>query len=109
MRYLLLLVFLFPSCSLYETLRTNAAKVEEVLGKTQAVVETGIAKYETAKAEADTDKDGTVSLTELLAYLAGTVGLGGITVAARNSKSNERKAKAEAKLDAIERRLSTLP
>jgi hypothetical protein len=143
MRYLLLLVFLLPSCSLYENLKENAERVNEGLAKIaagaeavkagaaagQKLVAAGVEKiqelgvrYETAKAEADTNKDGKTSAQEWLLYLAlGGGGLGGLEVGRRkmqreredllrrNAESDQRKARMEVELDAIKARLSTMP
>jgi len=51
----------------------------------------------------DRDKDGKVTLEELLAGLFGLGGAGGILTLVRNGKSNERKTKLEERLASLER------
>lgn len=58
-------------------LNDGLGKVNSVVSKVEAISATAQAKIEEVKANADTDKDGSISWGELLAYLtAGGGGLG---------------------------------
>lgn len=117
MRYILALLFLAittSSCTVYEKLRETAEKANEIVvaaNETVAVAHEAVAEAKSQwaahKAAADTDRDGTLTMDEILAYLAILLTGGGILV--RNGKSNERKARIEAQVDALNKRVSTIP
>lgn len=100
MKWVLCLVFLvFASCSLLQNLESVSAKIDSGMAK----LEQGIAKYQKAKFEADTNKDGKTDANEWIWWLLGATGLGGVAkLLQRNMKSDERKTKLEARLDALE-------
>ena len=118
MKFIMIIVALaaLSSCSLVESVKATAARTKELAGEVQAVV--AVAKdtlveakatYASAKAEADTDKDGKTSGDEWLTYLLlGGGGLGGLGAlakgAVRNAKSDGRKDRLEDRLAAIESR-----
>lgn len=99
MKCLLTLLFLLAaSCSVERA----AAKAAEVLDDAKAFYGDAKRTYEEARAAADTDQSGDVSIEEWLAYLAGIVGVGGGGLLARNAKSNARKDVMEAKIAKLE-------
>jgi hypothetical protein len=98
MRYLILLVFLFGSCSMAESVRKVADQASEVLAEARQT-------YEEARAAADVDQSGDVSVEEWLGYLAGLVGLGGGGLLARNAKSNARKTILESQVEEMSKKL----
>lgn len=93
------------SCSLY-------TKGRELIDDGRALVGEVKQIYAQAKADADTDGNGRTSKTEWFEWAAGG-GLAALITAilaavTRNGKSNERKAKTEAKVDEQDKRLGAL-
>lgn len=87
---------LLCSCSALESIERTVASIDKTVSETRA--------------EADVNKDGTVSGQEWRDYLLGLLGLGGLTgagaLARRNGQSNERKAKNEAEVAALAARVA---
>lgn len=86
-RWMVMLPFvvLLPSCSMMKNADEALAKLNDGLGKVNAVVAkveqisaVTQAKLDEVKANADTDKDGSISWGELLAYLFGAGGVLGV-------------------------------
>ncbi len=112
--FLLCILFLVPSCALVDSAREMVKTGTELVDTGRTIVDQGEkligqAKEEFAKAKAaaDTNKDGKTSFEEWWIYLLGLLGIGGAGVI-RNGKSNERKAKTEAKVDAQDERLKKI-
>lgn len=97
MKCLALALLLLPSCAFYDAAVKTVETAERVMAKVELTAE-----------EADANGDGKVSLTEMLIYLLGTLGVGGVPLLIRNAKSNERKAMAEARIEALDEKLAML-
>lgn len=108
MRTLFLALILFlPGCSVIDALKETAQQTNELVKTTKDLVNTTKAEFAKAKTAADTNKDGKTTLNEWWIYLLGLLGIGGAGVI-RNGRSNERKARTEGKLDAIEERVGKI-
>lgn len=103
-----LILFLFLAvlpflggCALYEKLNTVATRAAETVEAAKVATVEAKAAWAEHKAKADTDKDGSLSTAEIVAYLASLVGGGGGLLLARNAKSNARKDVMEAEIAAL--------
>lgn len=109
MRYLVIILFLFSGCTAYNAITEAAKKANETITAAKETVAAAEAAVVAAKTEwashkeaADTNRDGSLSIDEIIAYL--TLLLGGGAVMVRNAKSDARKTITEQRLDALERK-----
>lgn len=112
---LILLVSTFTSCATWNRTLEKIDDVTVRYDRLEELVNNFDSKTEEIKAvaqdalkfakDADKDADGKVSLMELITAVVTTLGLGGGALLVRNGKSNERKAKVEARLENVERAL----
>jgi len=103
MRLLMLCVLFLPACSVMRSLESAGQSARLLIDEGTALVREVQKEYQTAKAAADRDGDGKTSGEEWMMWALGLGGSGGVLAQLmRNGKSNERKAKMEARLDALE-------
>lgn len=121
MKHVLLIVslLLLTSCALQRSLESAAQKADAAVDQTQALLAEVGRDYRQTVAKHDTNKDGTLDLTEIALGLAGLLGLGGARLAsqqaktkseleARNAASDARKTEMEKREVALEAKVATL-
>lgn len=92
-------LLVLTGCALQRSLENAARKADQTIDQTQALLAQVGSDYRATVRKHDTDRDGTLSLTEIALGLAGLLGLGGAKVASstakRNAASDQRKAEIE--------------
>lgn len=94
-----------PGCTAMRNFDRGLAKGAEVLETASEMVAKAQATWSKVSAkveEIDTDKDGRLSLTEIIAAIVAAGSAAGGTIIARNAKSNARKSVLEARVSNLE-------
>lgn len=105
---LLLLLAVVPSCSILEKGEKLIDDGRALIGDLKKEGERVKSELKVAAAQADTNQDGKTTIPEWALWLTTGGGAAFIMALIRNGKSNERKARTDAKVDAQEERLRKL-
>lgn len=93
----------------YDRLEKRYDAITGTVTKGLDMAKTAMAVAKDVSIQADKDKDGRVTLSELLAWITGGGGLATIALLLRNGKSNDRKTKMEAALAELQRNAPAPP
>lgn len=111
----MLLLVTLPACSLVQSIKDTAEKTEglvatatEIAEESKAILSEAQDEFTNAKLEADTDKDGSTSMQEWLAYLTALIMGGGAVTAEGRRRIGVRNAESDARKSLLEAEVANL-